>query len=800
MKKINFPVTLPPAAIILTILFFVLWFSPPPAAAQLPMPTAPLENRLFQGTNEDIAAFIHQRLQQIEDLSTEVNQLTTDASQGNNAGNEAPESVGSSLKDFYQGVAMQYKSLLAEIFREPPPIEQAPVVSSPHYSVSDCDQVIIYLQQASLQSGEIDQKLELNSSRLEALKNQAAGRLAEYAKLSKNNQSTAALLYQQYGELLSLQCEYALLERKNPKLEKHLQELEKGVQSARDWLSKSFSQIRVEEKDLSQAQDEFAEAEKQFQETFSSSSAEYQDLNRRIVLYEAQLDASLAKINENQSNEVARAGWLIEKDRIELIIQSLKLRLNLINQRHLKHEVLLRKADFRQSWLKLLQNPDDRQELKTFLSRWSDEKEGLERRLSAIGENITGITQIRSNQTLRLVGIQKREESSTDASLRKALQVLLRQEAKVTENLDKLLMALVENEQEIRDSYRKLAQIIDLVKLSASYRERLSSWSRRYLSGFKERILSVIYYPLFSFGSSTIDLQVILKVLVLFIAGIILLRRLRNKLNQVLQNKAALSPGAINSITTLGYYASLLIVTTIILSSAGLDLSQLSIILGALGVGIGFGLQTITNNFISGIILLSEQSVKVGDIITLTDGLIGTVRRMSIRTTVVRTFDGEDVIVPNSDLISNRVNTWTYGDDWRRINIPFGVSYDSDPDEVVRLAEEAAREVSLTREDFMHPLKVFFEGFGDNSLDFSIRVWCRLTNLNAPAGLKTEYYFALFRKFKEAGITIPFPQRDLHLQSMTPEMTSKLAALMAVNNHPALGPENRPEDKNEKQS
>ena len=120
---------------------------------------------------------------------------------------------------------------------------------------------------------------------------------------------------------------------------------------------------------------------------------------------------------------------------------------------------------------------------------------------------------------------------------------------------------------------------------------------------------------------------------------------------------------------------------------------------------------------------------------------------------------------PNSDFIANRVNTWTYGDDWRRLNIPFGVSYNSDPDEIVKLAEAAAREVDITREDFMHPLRIFFEGFGDNSLDFSIRVWCRLTNLKAPSGLKSDYYFALFRKFKEAGVTIPFPQRDLHLQT-----------------------------------
>ncbi|MEA3545377.1 MAG: mechanosensitive ion channel, partial [Thermodesulfobacteriota bacterium] len=242
-----------------------------------------------------------------------------------------------------------------------------------------------------------------------------------------------------------------------------------------------------------------------------------------------------------------------------------------------------------------------------------------------------------------------------------------------------------------------------------------------------------------------------------------------------------MSSGAINSITTLGYYACLLIGTLIILSSAGLDLSQLSIILGALGVGIGFGLQAITNNFISGIILLTEQTIKVSDYVHLGDGVVGEVKKMSIRTTTVRTVEGEDIIVPNSDFISTRVNTWTYDDDWRRLNIPFGVSYDSDPDEVKRLAEAAAREVGITQEDFIHPVLVFFEGFGDNSLDFSIRVWCRMTHLKAPSGLKSDYYFALFRKLKEAGITIPFPQRDLHLQSVSSAAAEKLVPLICNN-------------------
>jgi small-conductance mechanosensitive channel len=158
------------------------------------------------------------------------------------------------------------------------------------------------------------------------------------------------------------------------------------------------------------------------------------------------------------------------------------------------------------------------------------------------------------------------------------------------------------------------------------------------------------------------------------------------------------------------------------------------------------------------------------------------VRKISIRATIVRTFDGEDVIVPNSEFVSSRVSTWSFDDNWRRLKIPFGVSYGSDPEEVVRLATEAAREVQITREDSAHPLRVFFEGFGNNSLDFSIRPWCWMNQIHAHTGMISDYYFALFKKFKEAGIEIPFPQTDLHIKSIAPEALRALQHLHNAQN------------------
>ncbi|MBN2706085.1 MAG: mechanosensitive ion channel, partial [Deltaproteobacteria bacterium] len=748
------------------------------AVAQPPAVTTALENRLTQGSPEEITTFINQRLVQLESLTAEIDKLAAEGKAADGAA-PSPDNQVTSLKDFYNGISLQYRSLLAEIGRETTPVADMPSITGPPYALADFDRVIAYQQQVNQQRQGLEKRLNLLGGRLGSLKEQAVNLLSEYAKLSKTSGDTPLQLYQKYGELISLQGEYALLICKKPKAENRLHHLNQAGKLAGAWVDNAFTELKISEEDLVQARRHREQMQAQQQEAFDSTSSEYQDLNRRIVIYEAQLDSTLAKITENKDNDIAREGWQIEKERTEMIIDALKLRINLINQRRLNGETRLVKAEFRLAWLEGFGIPEKRAEFSSFISLWSQTRDKLVRRRENVGVTISDTTVVRSHLTQRLVWIQNKEAQTANPNLREALQTLSRQGAKVNENIDKLIMALADNEQEIKSTIREFEQVLGLIRYAASYRERLLSWVSHHWDGIREKFFTVLYYPLFSLGSSTIDLLIIIKILVLFVLGIILLRLMRLKIATLLVQKAALSPGAVNSITTLGYYAGLLVGAIIILSSAGLDLSQLSIILGALGVGIGFGLQTITNNFISGIILLTEQTVKVGDLVTISDGLVGEVKNVSIRTTVIRTIEGEDIIVPNSDLISNRVNTWTYGDDWRRLNIPFGVSYDSDPDEVVRLAEAAAREVSITREDFMHPLKIFFEGFGDNSLDFSIRVWCRMTNLKAPTGLKSEYYFALFRKFKQAGITIPFPQRDLHLQSASPVFTGQLAALLA---------------------
>jgi small-conductance mechanosensitive channel len=222
-----------------------------------------------------------------------------------------------------------------------------------------------------------------------------------------------------------------------------------------------------------------------------------------------------------------------------------------------------------------------------------------------------------------------------------------------------------------------------------------------------------------------------------------------------------LNIGVSQSIATIIRYILVIIGLFIIFQTSGIDLSAIGLLVGALGIGIGFGLQNITNNFISGIIILFERPVKVGDRIEI-DDLAGNIVTISARATTIITNDNIAVIVPNSDLVSNRVINWSHNDKNVRLNFPVGVSYKEDPEKIKKLLLEVANANTGVLQN--PPPDVLFDNFGDSSLDFNLRVWTDEYS-DKPKVLKSQLYYAIFKKFKEHGVEIPFPQRDLHLKS-----------------------------------
>ena len=200
----------------------------------------------------------------------------------------------------------------------------------------------------------------------------------------------------------------------------------------------------------------------------------------------------------------------------------------------------------------------------------------------------------------------------------------------------------------------------------------------------------------------------------------------------------------------------------------------MAVLAGALGVGIGFGLQNIVNNFVSGFILIFEQPIKVGDKVEISSlKLMGEVRRIGIRSSIIRTFAGADVVVPNSNLIQSEVINWTLSDTKRRVEVLVGVKYGTDPQRVVELLLDVARESPRILKH--PPPAALFTGFGDSSLNFVLRVWT--ATFDESIVQSSEVAIAVNAALKAAGIEIPFPQRDLHVRSVAPGVAADLPAI-----------------------
>jgi len=214
-------------------------------------------------------------------------------------------------------------------------------------------------------------------------------------------------------------------------------------------------------------------------------------------------------------------------------------------------------------------------------------------------------------------------------------------------------------------------------------------------------------------------------------------------------------PYALSSLTR---YGLLLVGFLLALGALGLDLTRVTILVSAFGLGIGFGLQQIINNFVCGLILLFERPIQVSDSVQLGD-LLGEVVRIGIRSSTIRTYEGAEVIVPNASLLEEKVTNWTLSDRKRRVDMDVGVAYGTDAARVIALLVEAAREVPQVLND--PAPEAFFVRFGDSSLDFQLRVW---TGQPSWARLRSDLGVALQRTLRAAGIEIPFPQLDLHMR------------------------------------
>lgn len=259
-------------------------------------------------------------------------------------------------------------------------------------------------------------------------------------------------------------------------------------------------------------------------------------------------------------------------------------------------------------------------------------------------------------------------------------------------------------------------------------------------------------------GSISISLDDVIAFILTVWAAYLLSASIRFVLREDVYPRVGVGQGVSYAISSLLNYVLLALGVVVGMGLVGIDLSKVTVLAGAFGVGIGFGLQSVVNNFVCGLILLFERPIHVGDLVEVGD-LLAEVRLIGIRASTVRTRHGADLIVPNSQLVTDKVTNWTLGDHFRRIELPVGVNYDADPKDIIILLQNVAR--NHPKVLAYPPARALFMSYGDSSVNFELRAWTD-EYLNWRY-VRSDLAVAVYGAVKEAGMSFPFPQRDVHL-------------------------------------
>ena len=740
--------------------FYLLFSSVSRPQDQIILINSSIEYRFFNDKPEKIEAFIQEYKDKIKQLIAKLNNLFSQ---------QLSEDQRRELSDtlsLLEGLPFQFARLKREIKAQAlQKLPSLPEIGNPPFKLKIFETYLSLYHQIIRSLKKSQKKLKVLSTELSDIEKNLKQVFTQYIQLRKEPKKELAY-YATLAQLISLQVEYALKVLKKNQATAQIKYLSPLINECKKKISYIFDNLHITSSDIEGIKKEKERIGKKEEKLKSKLISAQQEINKNITLFELRLDNIQNRLSSTQIPEVGKKLLKIEKEKIEAYLKRFQYKKELLTQEKLSINLRLISLNFKCAWLKNYIRQNGYQRTESLIKEWSNKIAKLRDEALQLKEKLDQRQFDLSILNERLVRIDRELEIEKDSDVKDSLKRLQKELNQNKSYLNKLTDVLSKNLFYTKSVISGIQDILLLIKSRTSPVDKVLYEAKNSIQSFWVSLKGILYYPLWSMGGNAVTVITILKIIFFLFLGIYLLRLIRKKLSKFLIEKAGLSVGVVNSISTLSYYFMLILVLFIALSTAGINLNQITIILGALGVGIGFGLQTIANNFISGLILLTERTIKVGDIVELENGIMGKVKDVSIRSTVIRTYDGLDLIVPNSDFIANRVATWTYADNWRRLRIPFGVSYDSDPDKVAEIAIEVARQIPTTIEDAEHPVSVWFEGFGDSSLDFSLLVWCRIEKLKPIIGLMSDYYFALFRRFKQEGIEIPFPQRDLYIKSL----------------------------------
>ena len=379
------------------------------------------------------------------------------------------------------------------------------------------------------------------------------------------------------------------------------------------------------------------------------------------------------------------------------------------------------------------------------------------------------------------------ENTSKIESLNNNIEELKNEKSKIVENLiylkiEELLPPLKNKKSQYFDLSKNLQtfntengsnydSLIELFKYLS--RERIGV-AKTTFADTKESFLDILRYgwteinnPIIPIGDG-VSILAVIKFFLIFIFGFTVAIFYKRKISNASGYLKNSSPATKTMLANLGYYFLVILTFVFALNSVGIDLSSLTILVGALSVGIGFGLQNIVSNFISGIILIFEKSIQVGNIIEISDQFRGRVTQINMRSSVINTFDNIDIIIPNSTLMQNNVINLTFSDDIRRLHVPFGVAYGTSSDLVIEVILDALKKSDLVyiQDDESKEAKVWMTGMGASSVDFKLLVWinANTNKMGVDSSNMSDFLIFIYKTLQNNNIEIPFPQMDIHVK------------------------------------
>ncbi len=744
-----------------------LWGAMVFASVDLPLSVTPFEASILQGEPKQIEGAINSKIREYQGAVNFLEeQLKVRPGE--------KETISQAI-DLFQGAVYRLISLKGSISSPlEGPSSVPPEKGKPPYTLSDFQKALSNYYVLLQKMEECRQHKQLLKEEIGNLEEDVKDMRVLWAEAkSKAKPPFSYKYYLVLAQLVNTQVDYFSKEVELKHAAENLEQLSSLRNETEKIMSRMFLALKITNDDLERVKDRLDKAREEVEKVRDLSRKRRRELNRQIVLLEIKRNRLLSSVKNGSSLPLEGGLLNLKKEELDITLEGHRFRKELESQKVVASELDLEAATFQYQWIKCYLRVCGRDERAKHLAEWKEKLTALEGRVGRIHKDLE-LSQARMEiLSSKAVSLEQGVGGANPKFVRSSREL----DKAYVESLS-VLKTLIKTYQQNLTRGRMLTLRMKLtlsfMKERTGFLEKFYSWFKEHETTLYKKVKGILYYPLWTVGQTPFTLATLLKFLFVLIIGILLVRLLRRKASSILVEQLSLSSGTVNSLTTLIYYFLLLVVFMVALSVVGIDLKEVTWIVGALGVGIGFGLQNIVNNFVSGVVLLTERSIEIGDIVELKGDVIGEVKRINMRSTVIRTYDGMDIIVPNSEFMSGRVTTWTYEDDWRRFKIPFGVAYGSNPSEVEELALEAAREVTNTKEDAHHITEVWLEGFGASSLDFTLVVWVRMAHLKSKTGVSSDYYRMLYQKLTQAGVEIPFPQQDIHVRSIYPQAKNAL--------------------------